>query len=76
MLAVVFAIISIWAPQVRYANAGLAVWLFISAWALPTVSRATTWNNVLVAIVMFAASLLGSSRRVAVTRTGAPPPPP
>lgn len=46
-------------PAVRFANTALAVWLFISVWALPTQTSATAWNNVLVAIVMLFVSLYG-----------------
>jgi hypothetical protein len=56
-LCAVFAAIALRAPQVRYANAVLAVWLFISVWALPTMNVGTSWNNVIVAIVMFIAAL-------------------
>jgi hypothetical protein len=39
----------------------LAIWLFISAWALPTIRAGTTWNNVIVAIAIFVVSLLPGS---------------
>jgi hypothetical protein len=47
-------------PWARYLNTVLAVWLFISAWALPTLSIATVWNNVLVAIAIFVVSLVSN----------------
>jgi hypothetical protein len=59
-LVVLFAIIAVWAPQVRYANTALAIWLFISAFALVTQSPATRWNHVLVAIAIFFVSLMGT----------------
>jgi hypothetical protein len=48
-------------PWVRYLNTLLAIWLFISAWALPSVSAGTIWNNVLVSIAIFVLSLIPSS---------------
>lgn len=60
VLCVVFAVIAMAVPQARYLNTALAIWLFISAWALPTVSAGTVWNNVLVAIAIFVASLIPS----------------
>jgi hypothetical protein len=60
VLCVIFALISMAVPWVRYLNTLLAIWLFISAWALPTASSGTIWNNVLVAIAMFVASLMPS----------------
>ncbi|KYF83465.1 hypothetical protein BE20_40400 [Sorangium cellulosum] len=58
LLCMVFAITAMLAPAVRYLNTVLAVWLFISCWALPTVSLGTIWNNALVAIAIFIASLI------------------
>lgn len=61
VLAVVFALVSMYAaPQARYLNTLLSIWLFISAFALPRVSPGTVWNNCIVAIVMFIASLTPS----------------
>jgi hypothetical protein len=59
VLAVIFAIVALFvSAQARYLNTVLAVWLFISALALPSVSSGTIWNNVIVAILMFAFSLV------------------
>jgi len=59
ILAVIFALISMYVrPQARYLNTALSIWLFISAWALPTVSMGTVWNNCIVAILMFIVSLV------------------
>ena len=60
VLCVAFALISTKIPEARYLNAILAVWLFLANWALPTISAGTQWNNALVAIAMFAASLAPS----------------
>jgi hypothetical protein len=72
VLSVIFSVIAMWAPQARYLNAALAVWLFISAWALPSISVATIWNHVLVAIAIFVVSLLPATPEVPSTPTGAP----
>ncbi|HWV39722.1 MAG TPA: SPW repeat protein [Vulgatibacter sp.] len=52
------ALIALAAPPVRYVNTALAVWLFISVWALPSESAATQWNNAIVAILVFLFSLV------------------
>lgn len=59
VLTVIFALIA-WfaAPQARFLNTLLAIWLFISAWALPRYNVGTVWNNVIVAILIFAFSLV------------------
>jgi len=57
VLCVAFALIAMRVPEARYLNTLLAVWLFISVWALPRVTLATQWNNALVAIGIMALSL-------------------
>lgn len=52
--AAVFAAIALRSDLIRYVNTVVATWLFISAWVLPVVSQATFWNNLLVAVAMFA----------------------
>jgi hypothetical protein len=56
-LCVAFALIALRVPEARYLNTLLAVWLFVSVWALPTLSSATRWCNALTAIAIFAVSL-------------------
>lgn len=58
VLCVVFALIAMSAPAVRWLNTILAIWLFISVWALPHAVLGTMWNNALVAIAVFLASLV------------------
>jgi hypothetical protein len=48
-------------PDIRYVNTVLAIWLFISAFALPGHRLGTTWNSVLVAIAIFLVSLTPTS---------------
>ena len=64
VLAIIAAAVAAFVMQEgRYANTALSVWLFISAFVLQTVSNATLWNNVIVAIVMFACSLVPGAVR-------------
>jgi hypothetical protein len=58
LLCVVFALVALAIPAARFVITALAIWLFISAWALPTRESGTVWNNVLVAIAMFVVSLM------------------
>ncbi len=58
VLCVVFALVAMSTPTARWLNTALAVWLFISVWALPHDNLATMWNNAIVAIVVFLASLV------------------
>jgi hypothetical protein len=60
VLCVVFALIAARIPSASYLNTALAVWLFISAFALPTAQIGTMWNNALVAVAIFIASLVES----------------
>lgn len=61
LLQVIFALVAIFAlAQARFLNTILAVWLFISAFALPETVPGTMWNNVIVAILTFAFSLIPS----------------
>ncbi len=58
VLCVVFALIAMSTPTARWLNTALAVWLFISVWALPHTNLGTMWNNPIVAIIVFLASLV------------------
>ena len=57
LLTIAFALIAMRVREVRYLNTILAVWLFISVWALPSMALGTMWNNALVAIAIFFVSL-------------------
>jgi hypothetical protein len=52
------AILAIYTFGARYLNAFVAVLLFISALTLPSLSRATQWNNAIVAIAIFVVALV------------------
>jgi hypothetical protein len=58
LLTVVFSLSAFADPMIKYLNTLLAVWLLVSSWSLPTVSLGTFWNNGIVAIVIFCASLV------------------
>ncbi len=58
ILCVLFALIAMSTPAARWLNTALAIWLFISVWALPHHNLATMWNNAIVAILVFALSLV------------------
>jgi hypothetical protein len=58
VLCVAFALVAMRVPEARYFNTVLAVWLFISVWALPARTMTTQWNNAIVAIAIFLVSLL------------------
>ena len=73
VLCVIFALIAMSTPTARWLNTILSIWLFISVWALPHQNLGTMWNNALVAIVVFAASLVpgAGERPLTATRTPA-----
>ncbi len=58
VLFVIFALVAIRSPAARWVNTALSIWLFISVWALPHDNVATMWNNAILAIVVFIASLV------------------
>ena len=62
LLCIAFALWASAAPAVRYLNTALAVWLFISVWALPAVSAATVWNNIICSVLIFVISLIPGQR--------------
>lgn len=62
LVAVGVAMLASFVRPARYLNTALAVWLLISAFALPTITSVTTWNNVIVAVLLFATSLTGERR--------------
>lgn len=58
LAVIAVALIALAAPPVKYINTALAIWLFISVFALPAVTPGTQWNNALVAILVFLFSLV------------------
>ncbi len=72
VLCVVFALVAMSAPAMRYLNTALSIWLFISVWALPHRNLGTMWNNALVAIVVFLVSLVPDSEEQRIEPGRAP----
>lgn len=58
VLTFVLAIASFYTIASRYANIVVAAALFIGSLALPSITRATVWNNVIVAVAILFASLI------------------
>lgn len=58
VLTFILAIASFYTIAARYANIVLAAALFVGTLALPAATRASVWNNVIVAVAILAASLL------------------
>ena len=54
---VVFAVLAMSIPAVRWVNTALGAWLFISAFALPHAHAGTRWNEVLVGLFVFFISI-------------------
>ena len=69
LLIVAFASVAIRVESARYGCTVLAIWLFFSNWILRTTDEATAWNNIIVSVSVFVASL--TSRTII-----AEPPPP
>jgi hypothetical protein len=63
--AAIAAGIALKSPQLRFANAALAIWLFVSTWIFPVALPATIWNNVIAAIVMLVVALIPNAQRAA-----------
>jgi hypothetical protein len=61
VLCVAFALTARTTPSARCLSSLLAAWLVLSMWLLWASSPATLWNNTIVALVMFALSLVPCS---------------
>jgi hypothetical protein len=59
-LVAAFALVALVVPFARYVNSLLAGWLLISAFALPSLHRATVYNSLLLGIAIFVVSLAGT----------------
>jgi hypothetical protein len=58
VLTFVLSIMSMYVRGARHLNAVVAVFLFLSALTLPAMTRATVWNNAIVAIAILIAALV------------------
>jgi hypothetical protein len=64
LAALALALITVRHDAARYLNMGVGVWLFLSAFLLPSDPQwraATTWNNAIFGLVLFATALLGAT---------------
>jgi hypothetical protein len=61
LLIATFAVLASALPAARWLNTGAALWLFASTLVLARADHATLVNNCVVAIAVFAVSLLGPS---------------
>ncbi|MCI0571238.1 MAG: hypothetical protein L0Y66_10835 [Myxococcaceae bacterium] len=57
-LAVTFGLWALRAPMARFLQTTLSLWLFFSTLALFPIGRTTLWNNLVVSVLMFVASLI------------------
>jgi hypothetical protein len=71
LLLAAFGAISLRVDGARYGCTVLAIWLFFSNWILPTEFEATAWNNIIVSVAVFVASL--SATDTVPSASGAPP---
>jgi hypothetical protein len=67
VLTFILSIMEMYVRGARYLNAVVAVFLFLSALTLPAMTRATVWNNAIVAIAILISALVdrgpGAARR-------------
>lgn len=61
LITVTIAAIAIAQPPARYLNAALAVWIFFSAWVVPSLNAATVWNDALTGIAIFLFAMVPST---------------
>jgi hypothetical protein len=52
--------VALWTPSIRWVNTAAALWLFVSTFVIEHGSTATIWNNAIVGVVVFVASLIPS----------------
>jgi hypothetical protein len=58
VLTFILSIMEMYVRGARYLNAVVAVFLFLSALTLPSLTRATVWNNAIVAIAILVSALV------------------
>ncbi|HEX3764902.1 MAG TPA: SPW repeat protein [Kofleriaceae bacterium] len=58
LLIAIAGLIALRMPWMRWVVTALAVWLFLSTLAIAEVNRGTPWNNLIVAVLVFLASLV------------------
>jgi hypothetical protein len=63
LLIAIASLIALRMPWLRWLDTALAVWLFLSTLAMPGATRGTLWNNLIVAMLVFLASLVPEALR-------------
>ena len=63
LLIVIASLIALRMPWMRWIDTALAVWLFLSTLAMPSATGGTLWNNLIVAMLVFLASLVPEALR-------------
>jgi hypothetical protein len=58
LLIAIASLIALRMPWMRWVDTALAIWLFLSTLAMPGATRATLWNNLIVALLVFLISLV------------------
>lgn len=58
LLIAIASVLALRMPWMRWVDTALAIWLFLSTLAIPGPSRATLWNNLIVALLVFLVSLV------------------
>jgi hypothetical protein len=58
LLIVIASVLALRMPWMRWVDTALAIWLFLSTLAMSGATRGTLWNNLIVAALVFVASLV------------------
>lgn len=61
------AAVALHAPQVRFLNVALSLWLAFSAHLFPTLHATTSWNSLIVALLVLVVTLMPSHAPVATS---------
>jgi hypothetical protein len=68
LLVVTMVAIALKTPSARYLNTALSAWLLVSAFVLPHLRAAERWHDAIVAIAIFAFSLVPTTLRTRLPR--------
>ena len=70
LLIVIASLVALRMPWLRWVDTALAVWLFLSTLAMPGATGGTLWNNLIVAMLVFLASLVPEGLDPLLSRPG------
>jgi hypothetical protein len=68
LLVATMVAIAIKTPSARYLNTALSAWLLVSAFVLPHATAAERWHDAIVAVAIFALSLVPTTERTRLPR--------